>query len=254
MSEATMRNEDSRVALVTGGARRIGAQVCRTLHEAGYHVALHYRGSADAAGALADELNGQRDGSVACFRATLGDRGTAEELAGEVIDRFGNVSLLVNNASSFFPTPIGSVGEEDWNVLVGSNLEGPFFLSQALADTLRQCRGSIVNLIDIYGDRSLTDHSVYSMTKAGLAMLTKSLARDLAPAVRVNGVSPGAILWPESGGVEDSEELRRRVLERIPLGSQGDPRDIAEAVLFLADRAPYVTGQILAVDGGRSLV
>lgn len=249
-----MANADSRVALVTGGAQRIGAQLCRALHEAGYSVALHYRGSVDAAHALAAELNGLRDGSVTCFYAALGDRSAAEELAGEVIDQFGGVSLLVNNASSFFPTPIGNVSEEDWDSLVGSNLKGPFFLCQALAETLGQNRGSIVNLVDIFGERPMAGHSVYSMTKAGMAMMTKSLARELAPAVRVNGISPGAILWPQSGSGEDGEEERRqRLLERVPLGSQGDPRDIAEAVLFLAERAPYVTGQIIAVDGGRSL-
>ena len=253
-SGATMGNADSKVALVTGGAQRIGAQLCRALHEAGYDVALHYRSSVAAAGALAAELNGLRDGSVTCFHATLGDRSAAEELAGEVIDQFGGVNLLVNNASSFYPTPIGSVREEDWNSLVGSNLKGPFFLSQALADSLGQNRGSIVNLIDVYAERPLANHSVYSMTKAGLAMLTKSLARDLAPAVRVNGISPGVILWPQSGAAEDGEEeRRRRLLKRVPLGSQGDPRDIAEALLFLAERAPYITGQIIAVDGGRSL-
>jgi pteridine reductase len=227
--------------------------LCRTLHEAGYRVALHYRSSAVAAEALAAELNGLREGSVTCFQAALGDRIAAEELAGEVIDQLGGVSLLVNNASSFFPTPIGNVSEDDWNALVGSNLKGPFFLSQALADTLGQNRGSIVNLIDIHGERPLTNYSVYGIAKAGLAMLTKSLARELAPTVRVNGISPGVILWPESGEVGDSEERRRRILERVPLGFQGDPRDIADALLFLADGAPYITGQIIAVDGGRSL-
>jgi len=248
----TMGNADTKVALVTGGAQRIGAQLCRALHEAGYDIALHYRSSADAAGALAAELNGLRDGSVTCFQAALGDRSAGEELAAEVIDRFGRVDLLVNNASSFYPTPIGSVGEEDWDTIMGSNLKGPFFLSQALAGNLRENRGNIINMIDIHGERPLADHSLYSTAKAGLAMLTRSLARELAPDVRVNGISPGVILWPKSDDPED-EERRERQLKRVPLGSKGDPQDIAEAVLFLAERAPYVTGQILAVDGGRSL-
>ena len=247
-----MTNADTKVALVTGGAQRIGAQLCRALHEAGYDIALHYRSSADAAGALAAELNGLRDGSVTCFQAALGDRSAGEELAAEVIDRFGRVDLLVNNASSFYPTPIGSVGEEDWDTIIGSNLKGPFFLSQALADNLKKNRGNIINMIDIHGERPLADHSLYSTAKAGLAMLTRSLARELAPAVRVNGISPGVILWPKSDDPED-DERRQRQLERVPLGSKGDPQDIAEAVLFLAERAPYITGQIIAVDGGRSL-
>jgi len=248
----TMGNADTKVALVTGGAQRIGAQLCRALHEAGYDIALHYRSSADAAGALAAELNGLRDGSVTCFQAALGDRSAGEELAAEVIDRFGRVDLLVNNASSFYPTPIGSVGEEDWDTIIGSNLKGPFFLCQALAESLKQSRGNIINMIDIHGERPLADHSLYSTAKAGLAMLTRSLARELAPDVRVNGISPGVILWPKSDDPED-EERRERQLKRVPLGSKGDPQDIAEAVLFLAERAPYVTGQIIAVDGGRSL-
>ena len=259
-----MGSTNSRVALVTGGARRIGAQLCRTLHEAGYDVALHYRSSVDAAEALAAELNGRRDASVVCFQAALGDRDAAEDLAHRVIDHFGGLNLLVNNASSFYPTPIGNVSEEDWSGLVDSNLKGPFFLCQALADSLGESRGSIVNMIDIHGERPLADHSVYSTAKAGLAMLTRSLARELAPDVRVNGISPGVILWPEGdtgegaaegerSGEGHSEERRRALVERIPLGAPGDPRDVAEALLFLADRAPYITGQIIAVDGGRSL-
>ena len=248
-----MGNSDTKVALVTGGARRIGAQLCRTLHEAGYDIALHYRNSVEDADALAGALNGSRDGSATCFKAVLGDRSAAEGLASEVIDHFGRLDLLVNSASSFYPTPIGSVSEEDWDTIVGSNLKGPFFLSQALADALRQTRGSIVNLIDIHGERPLAEHSVYSTAKAGLAMLTRSLARELAPLVRVNGVSPGVILWPQSDEAED-EGRRQRQLQRIPLGVQGNPQDIAEAALFLAERAPYVTGQIIAVDGGRSLI
>jgi pteridine reductase len=247
-----MANADMKVALVTGGARRIGAQLCRSLHAAGYDIALHYRSSAKEADALADELNALRDESVRCIHATLGDRSGAEGLAAVVIDQFGRIDLLVNNASHFYPTPLGTVGDEDWDDIVGSNLKGPFFLSQALADHLTQTRGSIVNMIDIHGERPLADHSVYSTAKAGLAMLTRSLARELAPDVRVNGVSPGVILWPESDEPED-EERRQRQLQRIPLGSKGDPQDIAEAVLFLAERAPYITGQIIAVDGGRGL-
>ena len=247
-----MGNVDPKVVLVTGGARRIGAQVCRTLHEAGYRIALHYRGSADAGKALAAELNGVRSGSATCFRAELGKREASEELASEVLARFARLDLLVNNASSFYPTPLGRVSEDDWVRLVDGNLKGPFFLSQALAGSLRKSGGSIVNLIDIHGERALAGHSVYSIGKAGMAMMTRSLARELAPAVRVNGVSPGVILWPENDEAED-QGLRERHLQRVPLGRRGNPRDIAEAVLFLAERAHYVTGQIIAVDGGRSL-
>ena len=247
-----MGNADSKVALVTGGAQRIGAELCRALHGAGYRVALHYRSSSAAAEVLAAELNGARDASVACFRAELGGRGAAEELARTVVERFGRLDLLVNNASSFYPTPVGSVGEEDWDTLVGSNLRGPFFLCQALAGTLGRHGGSIVNMIDIHGERPLIDHAVYSTAKAGLAMLTRSLARELAPAVRVNGIAPGAILWPERDEEEDAEK-RERQLQRVPLGRKGEPSDIAETLLFLAERAPYVTGQIISVDGGRSL-
>ena len=190
---------------------------------------------------------------MTCFRAELGKRAAAEGLASEVLARFARLDLLVNNASSFFPTPVGRVGEDDWIRLVDGNLKGPFFLSQALADSLRRSGGSIVNLIDIHGERALAGHSVYSIGKAGVVMMTKSLARELAPAVRVNGVSPGVILWPEDDEAQDAG-LRERRLQRVPLGRRGDPRDIAEAVLFLAERAHYVTGQIIAVDGGRSLI
>jgi pteridine reductase len=248
----TMGTENTKVALVTGGAQRIGAHVCRTLHEAGYHIALHYRNSADSAVSLTAELNDLRDGSVQNFQAALGDRSASEGLASEVLEQFGRLDLLLNNASSFYPTPFGSVGEDDWDDIIGSNLKGPFFLSQALAGSLRKSRGNIINMIDIHGERPLHDHSVYSTAKAGLAMLTRSLARELAPAVRVNGISPGVILWPQSDDAED-DERRQRQLQRVPLGRQGDPQDIAEAVLFLAERAPYLTGQIIAVDGGRSL-
>ncbi len=247
-----MPNTESKVALVTGGAQRVGAELCRALHGAGYAVAVHYRGSVDAAGTLSGELNRLRAGSATCFYAALGGRAAAEELAAEVLDQFGRLDLLVNNASSFYPTPIGGVSEEDWDTLVDSNLKGPFFLCQALTDALRQAGGSIVNMIDIHGERPLIDHAVYSTAKAGLAMLTRSLARELAPAVRVNGIAPGAILWPQSDEAEDAER-RERQLQRVPLGRKGEPGDIAETLLFLADRAPYMTGQIISVDGGRGL-
>jgi pteridine reductase len=182
----------------------------------------------------------------------LGERSAAEELVGGVLDRFGRVDLLVNNASAFYPTPIGSITEEDWDTLVGSNLKGPLFLCQAMAVHLAQSGGSIINMIDIHGERPLADYAVYSTAKAGLAMLTRSLARELAPEVRVNGIAPGAILWPVSDDAEDAERRERQLL-RVPLGRKGEPGDIAETVLFLADRAPFITGQIIAVDGGRSL-
>ena len=241
-----------RVALVTGGAQRIGAALCRALHGVGYHVAVHYRSSDEAAAALAAELNGVRDASARCFQSELSMRSGSETLAQEVLDHFGRMDLLVNNASSFYPTPVGTITEEDWDALVGSNLKGPLFLCQAFAKALSQSRGSIVNMIDIHGERPLIDHAVYSTAKAGLAMLTRSLARELAPDVRVNGIAPGAILWPVSDDAEDAERRERQLL-RIPLGRKGEPSDIAETLLFLADKAPFITGQIISVDGGRSL-
>lgn len=238
------------VALITGAARRIGAAIAARLHGAGANVAIHYRGSMAEASALAAALNAQRADSAAVFQADLLDTGRLGELVETVTAWQGRLDILVNNASSFYPTPLGTVTEEQWQDLVGSNLKGPLFLSQAALEPLRAARGAIVNMIDIHAQRPLKDHPVYGPAKAGLAMLTRSLAKDLAPAIRVNGVAPGAILWPEDGMTEN---VKQQILEQVPLGEPGSPDDIADCVLFLVRDATYVTGQIIAVDGGRSI-
>ena len=240
---------DGKLALVTGSARRIGATIVRTLHADGARVAIHYRGSAAEATALAAELNGARSDSAATFQADLVDTAALPALAERVLDWAGGIDILVNNASSFYPTPIGEITEDAWDDLVGSNLKGPLFLSQACLPALRKARGVIVNLVDIHGQRPLRNHHVYSPAKAGLAMLTRALAKDLGPEIRVNGVSPGAILWPSDGMTAD---VKKSILEQIPLDRAGSPADIAGCVLYLVRDATYVSGQIIAVDGGRS--
>ena len=240
---------DGKLALVTGSARRIGAAIVRTLHADGARVAIHYRGSAAEATALAAELNGVRSDSAATFQADLVDTAALPALAERVLDWAGGIDILVNNASSFYPTPIGEITEDAWDDLVGSNLKGPLFLSQACLPALRKARGVIINLVDIHGQRPLRNHHVYSPAKAGLAMLTRALAKDLGPEIRVNGVSPGAILWPSDGMTAD---VKKSILEQIPLDRAGSPADIAGCVLYLVRDATYVSGQIIAVDGGRS--
>ena len=239
-----------KTALVTGAARRIGAAIVRTLHDAGMRVAVHYRGSADEALALSAELNVLRPASADAFQADLIEAGEPERLIDEVLGWAGSLDLVVNNASTFYPTPLGSIDEDSWTDLVGSNLKAPLFLSQAAAPHLRNVSGNIVNIVDIHARRPLRDHHVYGAAKAGLAMLTHSLAKDLAPDVRVNGVSPGAIAWPEGGMTASTKE---NILKEVPLGRSGDPADIANAVLFLVRDATYSTGQILSIDGGRSI-
>ena len=240
---------NNKVALVTGSAKRIGAEIVRTLHAHGARVAIHYRGSADDARALADELNTERDKSASVFQADLLDTPSLPALADAVLDWSGRLDILVNNASSFYPTPIGEITESAWDDLVGSNLKGPLFLSQACLPALKAARGVIINLVDIHGQRPLRNHHVYSPAKAGLAMLTRALAKDLGPEIRVNGVSPGAILWPSDGMTTD---VKQAILDQIPLDRAGSPADIAGCVLYLVRDASYVSGQIIAVDGGRS--
>jgi pteridine reductase len=241
---------DHKVVLITGAARRIGAVVARTLHTHGANVAIHYRGSADHAEALVAELNESRADSAAAFAADLTDVAAIERLAAQVIQWRDRLDVLVNNASSFYPTPAGTITEAQWDDLVGTNLKAPLFLSQAALPALRASGGVIVNIVDVHSTHPLRDHPVYGPAKAGLAMLTRSLAKDLAPDVRVNGVSPGAILWPENDMPEDTKAA---ILKQVPLARPGDPVDIAGAVLFLVRDATYVTGQIIAVDGGRSI-
>jgi pteridine reductase len=235
-------------ALVTGAAHRIGAAIARRLHAAGMDVAIHYRASARAAEILAKELNELRPGSATPLQADLLDHAALGPLVEDAIAALGHLDLLVNNASTFYPTPVAEATPEQWDELLGSNLRAPFFLAQAALPHLRERHGAIVNIVDIHAQRPLGGHPVYSIAKAGLAMLTKSLARELGPEVRVNGVAPGAILWPEAGL---SEEEQQAILDQAVLGRLGDPDDIARAVLYLYRDAGYVTGHVLPVDGGQ---
>ena len=236
--------------LVTGAARRVGAAIARRLHAGGARLALHYRHSAAEAEGLAAELCALRAESAFTVGGDLARFGAAAEIAAAVLARGGRLDGLVNNASSFFPTPLGRIDRAAWDELMGSNLMGPLFLTQALAPALREAGGAIVNIVDIHAQRPLAGYPVYCAAKAGLAALTRSLAIELAPAVRVNGVSPGPIEWPEDEQFPPAE--RERIVAHTLLGRVGSPDDIARTVAFLMFDAPYVTGQIIAVDGGRS--
>jgi pteridine reductase len=238
-----------KVALVTGAAHRIGAEIARTLHAAGMDLVLHYRRSARAADELKRKLEAERPESVALVQADLLESGELGRVVAAALEHYGRLDLLVNNASAFYPTPLPEVTAEQWDDLMGSNLRAPFFLAQAAASHLREAGGCVINLVDIHAERPLKDHPVYSIAKAGNAMMVKALARELGPEVRVNGVAPGAILWPEQGL---SEEARQQILERTALKRPGTPADIARTILFLVRDAPYITGQVVAVDGGRS--
>ena len=248
-NHAEMQAPGGSCALVTGGAKRIGASIVRALHARGAAVAVHYRSSGAEAEALCAELNAARPNSAQHFAADLIAKDAAESLVANVAAWQGRLDILVNNASTFYPTPLGEITEAAFTDLVGSNLKAPLFLAQAAATHLREQKGNIVNIVDIHARRPLREHSVYVSAKAGLEMLTKSLAKELAPEVRVNGIAPGAIAWPEEGMDEITQQ---NILDRVPLGRTGAPEDIAEAVLFLVREATYTTGQVLAVDGGRS--
>jgi pteridine reductase len=239
-----------RTALVTGAARRIGAAIARRLHASGANVVLHYRGAEAEAAALEAELNALRAGSALKVKADLLAPIAPKALVGTTRDRFGGLDVLVNNASSFYPTQVGAIEAGHWDELIGSNLRAPLFLSQEAAPELGKRRGAIINIVDIHADRPLKGYAVYSIAKAGLAAMTRALAVDLAPAVRVNAVAPGAIAWPEDGQFPPPE--RERILATTPMARLGSADEIAQAVHFLAC-APFVTGQILAVDGGRSV-
>jgi pteridine reductase len=242
-------NLSGKVVLITGGARRVGAVTARTLHAAGMNVVLHYRTSEGEAARLQSELHAVRPASVALVRGDLLQTAGASAIVQEAAAAWGRLDVLVNNASSFYPTPLASATEAQWDELLGSNLKAPFFLAQAAAPHLERSSGCIVNMADIYAERPLKAYPVYSIAKAGVVMLTKALARELAPAVRVNAVAPGAILWPE----DMEEAMRKRILSRTALQREGAPEDVARAVLFLVRDADYVTGQVIAVDGGRSI-
>lgn len=237
-------------ALVTGAGRRVGAAIARALHDQGAGVAIHYRESAGDATELAAGLNRARPGSALTIQADLHDTGRLGNLVETVVRHSGRLDILVNNASSFYPTPLAGINEEQWSDLLGTNLKAPLFLAQAALPHLKSTKGVIINIIDIHAIRPLKDHTMYGAAKAGLGFLTRALARDLAPDIRVNGVAPGAILWPE-GGVSD--QMQDIVLKQIPLKRVGEPSDIAGCVLYLVRDAHYVTGQIIAVDGGRSV-
>lgn len=239
-----------KAALVTGGARRVGAAIARRLHAAGAAVLIHYRDSETDAARLASELNAARPKSAAKVKAELLAPVAPRALVSAVLETFGRLDLVVNNASSFFPVAVGAMEPSHWEELIGSNLRAPLFLAQQAAAELAKHDGSIINIVDIHAERPLKGYALYSIAKAGLAAMTRSLALELAPRVRVNGVAPGAIVWPEDGQFPDPE--RARILATTPLARIGSPEDVARAVHFLAC-APYITGQIVAVDGGRSI-
>jgi pteridine reductase len=238
------------VVLITGGARRVGAEIARTLHAAGANILIHYRSSAAAAIALADQFNRVRPHSAAIHAAQLSTAEAPDGLVAATLREFGRLDILINNASSFYPTPVGSITVSQWDDLMGSNLRAPLFLSQAAAPSLAERQGLIINMVDIHALRPLKAHPVYSVAKAGLAMLTRSLARELGPQIRVNGIAPGPVLWPEG---EMDDELKREIVGKTALKRHGTPQDIARTALFLARDAPFITGQIIAVDGGRSI-
>lgn len=240
-----------KVVLITGGAKRVGAAICRRLHGSGANLMLHYRASGGEARLLQAELNHARPNSVALIQADLLDTGKLPSLVDQTVHTFGRLDCLINNASSFFPTPVGEIGIDSWNDLIGTNLQAPLFLAQAAAPSLRKAGGAIVNIADIHADRPLKSYVVYSIAKAGLIGLTRSLARELAPEVRVNAVAPGPVLWPDD---ESFDELsRQRIISHTPLKREGTPEDIAGAVHYLLVDASYVTGQTLNVDGGRNI-
>jgi pteridine reductase len=246
------KQQESRrpVALITGAARRIGAAIARRLHDAGYDLALHCRNSRSELDALIAELELARAQSTLALQAELGDVNGLAALVSAAVDRFGRLDALVNNASAFYPTPVDTATPAQWDELFGANVRAPYFLAQAAAPALAEHDGAIVNIVDIYADSPLPQHSLYCMSKAALAMMTKALARDLGPAVRVNGVAPGAVLWPDYG---KSYVDREAMVERTPLKRTGSPQDVAGAVLWLLRDAPFVTGEIVRVDGGRHL-
>ena len=242
--------QQRQVALITGAAKRVGAVIARTLHAAGYDLALHCRHSTTEAQALAAELSAQRTNSALVVQADLAELQDLPKLIEATLSRYGRLDALINNASAFYPTPLATATPAQWNELFASNAQAPFFLAQAALPALRSTRGSIVNLVDIYAERALAQHPIYVMAKAALSAMTRCLALDLGPDVRVNGVAPGAVMWPSDGKAYADQEA---MLARTPLKRAGAPEDVATAVLWLLRDAPFVTGQIIPVDGGRSI-
>ncbi|MDH5632541.1 MAG: pteridine reductase [Gammaproteobacteria bacterium] len=240
-----------KVALISGGARRIGAEVSRRLHAEGMNLVIHYHSSEKDAHELQRELLEKRADSVMLVQGDILNVAKLRNLVQETVSEFKRIDVLLNNASTFYPTPIDEADEKQWDDLLGTNLKAPFFLAQAAAPHLRKSRGCIINMADIHGDRPLKHHPIYSIAKAGTMMLTKSLARELGPEIRVNGIAPGAIMWPEN----DMDEMaKQRIISRTPLKASGNPDDIARTVLFLVKDAPFVTGHVIPVCGGRSVM
>ena len=250
MDNSNPNNTITKTALVTGGSKRIGATTVRLLHQAGYNVVIHCRLSRQAADSLAEELNKNREDSANVIQGNLNDETIYNNLIDQAFKCWNRLDVLVNNASSFYPTPVGSITLDDWNNLINSNMKAPLFLAQAAAPYLKETQGNIVNMLDVHAQRPMKEHPVYCAAKAGLAMLTMSLAKELGPDIRVNGVAPGAILWPDNDMPEHTKKL---ILERTSLKRPGEPIDIAKTILFLVRDADYITGQIIAVDGGRTL-
>lgn len=241
-------------ALVTGAAARIGASIAETLHDRGCDTLIHYNSNGEGARRLADRLNAKRANSVTLVSADLSSPAGVKHLARETRSRFSHLDILVNNAARFYPTLPGETHAWQWDDLLNSNLRGPYFLVQELLDELEAAQGTVINLVDIHAERPLKDHVVYSISKAGMAMMTRALARELGPGIRVNGVAPGAILWPQNEQPENANnKAKQGIINRTALRRIGEPADIAGAVGYLALDAPYITGQILAIDGGRSL-
>ena len=236
--------------LITGAAKRVGAKMAEVLHSNGFNIVIHYNSSSESANNLSAKLNQQRSGSSIIIGGNLTDDSAVESLIPSVVKQTGRLDVLINNASTFYPTPIENITLEDWDNLFGTNLKAPLFLSKHAAKYLKDSAGLIINIVDIHARKPLKNHPIYGPAKSGLAMLTKSLARDLAPSVRVNGIAPGMILWPEN---EPSESIKKSILDQIPLKRSGSPEDIANCALFLIKDAPYITGQIIPIDGGRSI-
>lgn len=242
---------NNKTLLITGGAKRIGQEIAKTMHQAGYNIMVHFRSSAAMANNLVNEFNKARENSASSVQADMLDINSIPKIVDATIEKFGRIDCLINNASTFYPTPIQLINEEYWDDLIGSNLKAPIFLVKEAAPHIKEQQGSIINIVDIYAERPLENHPIYCAAKSGLQNLTKSLARDLAPDIRVNAIAPGAILWPEN---TMSEKAQKKLLKRVPLKRVGEPQDIAKTAKFLIMDAPYISGQIIAVDGGRSVL
>jgi pteridine reductase len=252
VSTSTDKNLENKVILITGGAKRVGAAISRMLHAGGANLMIHYRQSVTEARALQAELNLKRPNSAAIIHGDLLNLAVLPKLIQETVNHFGHLDVLINNASSYYATELGEIGDDQWQDLIGSNLKAPLFLSQAASSELAKTRGCIINITDMHVERPKKGYIVYSVAKAGLVTLTKSLAHEMAPDVRVNAVAPGPVMWPEDNPQFD-EVYRKRVISQTLLKRLGEADDVAKAVRFLIQDAPFMTGQVIAVDGGRSL-